>query len=45
MRLVYVYDLRSPDTAPGAYRFRTPRLVARALCRISRHLDYALNWW
>lgn len=45
MRLVYVFDLRSPDVAPGPYLVRMPRLVARALCRLNRHLDYALNWW
>lgn len=45
MRLVYVYDLRSPDTAPGAYRYRLPRLMALALCRLRPHLDYAINWF
>lgn len=45
MRLVYVYDLRSADRAPGPYLARMPRMFAAVLCRLSRHLDYALNWW
>lgn len=45
MRLVYVYDLRSPDRAPGPYLARMPRYAAALVCRLSRHLDYALNWF
>lgn len=45
MRIVYVFDMRSPDMVGHPYLFRAPRLVARLVCRIWRHLDYALTWW
>jgi hypothetical protein len=45
MRLVYVYDMRLPDDPWIPYRFRAPRYAAALVCRLSRHLDYATNWW
>lgn len=45
MRIVYVFDMRSPDMVGHPYLFRAPKALARLLCRFSRHLDYALTWW